>query len=415
MYSHQAFLPSKYWSILIANAIIHFDNALYSYLIPIISPLFFPTKSFVVQLILGYSLFITSWLAKPFGVLFFSKIVQLKQEFITLRYTLLGAGVGLMVMGCLPTYEKGLLWSVLGMILSRIVIESCSAGENAVARVYLIKTIDTILAKKLSAWYEATTMIGILFAGATGTLLSFINHPIQYWRFPFIIASLFTLFTLIFLRMGPIDMEKETSVISSHSTEFEPVYLQLWKERKPIMRIAIVTGFSYVTYAIPFIFMNSFVPIITNISYLSMMKHTTTLMVLDILLLVVFGKILKKHDHNNIMAFASGLVALSIIPLFTGLSGASILYVTLFRYWLIFLGIVFSCFLTLWCKEQVFINQSYLTIGFATILGSSLLGKSAPAICFTLFYWYNNLIAPACYIALLACITMLIMVNSASE
>jgi len=138
-------------------------------------------------------------------------------------------------------------------------------------------------------------------------------------------------------------------------------------------------------------------------------------MVLDIVLIGWNAKVGHKYDHNNLMAVASGLVALSIIPLFGGLQGASIFYVTAVRCWLIFLGVVFSCFLTIWSKEQVATETPYMTIGFATVLGSSLFGKSGAAICFYLFHKFNSPIAPAYYIALLAFAATLIMADSGSE
>jgi len=144
-------------------------------------------------------------------------------------------------------------------------------------------------------------------------------------------------------------------------------------------------------------------------------KHLPIFMVLDIFVISWISKVGQKYDHNNLMGTASGLIALSIIPLFAGLQNASILYITVVRCWLIFLGVIFSCFLTIWAKEQVATQTPYVTIGLATILGSSLFGKSAPAICFYLFHKYHSPIAPACYVAFLAFVTTLIMADSASE
>ncbi|WP_419241089.1 hypothetical protein [Cardinium endosymbiont of Nabis limbatus] len=405
----QKFISKPQLSIVIANALMHFDNALYGYLVPIIAPLFFPKKALVVQLIGGYSPLLISFVAKPVGLLVFSKMAQNRAESIVLRHTLLGIGISLMVMGCLPVYPEGSIWSIVWLLMARTCAESCAAGEGNIAKIYLLKELTMKRAKKLSAWYEASTMVGILSAGAVGSCLAWIKDPLPYWRLPFLIAALVTLLN-VRCRFRTTDMET-----CCHPMEQKKnLYLQLWQARQPIMRIAIVAGFGYVAYTIPFLFMNSFVPMVTTISYSTMMQYLPIFMVLDIILIGWIAKVAHNYDHNNLMAIASGLVALSIIPLFAGLPEASMAYVTVVRCWLIFWGVVFSCFLTIWAKEQVASATPYATIGFATVLGSSLFGKPAAAICFYLFYSYNSPIAPACYIALLAFVAMLIMADSAS-
>ena len=189
-------------SIVIANALIHFDNALYGYLVPIIAPLFFPKKEPVVQLIWGYSPLIISFIAKPFGLLFFSKMAQTKKETTALRYTLLGVGMGVMAMGCLPIYKEGSLWSIILLLMARMCSESCSAGEHNIAKIYLLKGLATQPAKKLAAWYEVSTMVGILSAGAVGSCLAWIKDPLPYWRLPFLIAALATLLNVLLLRLA---------------------------------------------------------------------------------------------------------------------------------------------------------------------------------------------------------------------
>jgi len=404
-------LSSQQFSILLANAIIHFDNALYTYLVPIIAPIFFPQKTLIMQMVWGYGILITSVFAKPLGVIFFSKMAQTKKENTTLRTTLLGVSMSLTAIGLLPVHETANIYGVVGLILSRTCCEVFAAGENAIAKLYLIKNIPNTLAKKLSSWYEISTMLGILLAGGIGTLFASLYQAISYWRIPFITASACTWLTLIFLRIKEEDIPTRTLDVDKNFS----IAAQLWKNRTPIIRIMMITGLSYITYSIPFVFMNSFVPMVTNLSYATMMHYNTTLMLFDLLLLFVVGKILPKYDHNNIMAVTSSLIGCSIIPLFLGLKGASMLYVTLLRCWLFVLGVIFCHAVTLWCKEQIPANNNYLTIGFATVLGSSLLGKSAPAICFALFDWSHRPLLPACYIALLAFIATLIMATSASE
>ena len=195
--------------------------------------------------------------------------------------------------------------------------------------------------------------------------------------------------------------------------ESQSIFHQLLKERNAIVRIAIVSGFSYVTYVISFVWLNSFMPLVSTISYKTMMQYNMLLLWSDLVLLVGVGLLCKNYDHNNLMAVASGLVACFIIPFFCKLPGASIMYVICMRYGLLFCGVIFCCFLTFWAKQQLIQpDNAYLVVGFSCVLGSSLLGKSSTTICFYLYHCFASPIAPACYIAVLAFIAMLIMADS---
>ncbi|HLP35025.1 MAG TPA: hypothetical protein VK133_03460 [Amoebophilaceae bacterium] len=403
-----------HWPLLCANVLIHFDNALYAYLIPVLAPLLFPDQTLVVQLMLGYGVWGASFVAKPMGVFLFGTMVLRRKEVHTLRCALIGAGLSLLFLSILPFGST--LWHVVLLLMARMGIEACAAGTHSIVKLYLLQGADAVLAKKKAVWYEMAGMVGILLASVCGTWFACMDHPLCYWQLPFLAGGISTMgITFLFGKGASIETTCMPQVVFPKGCR--GVGRQLWNERRAIVRIALATGFSYMTYVIPFVCMNGFVPLLTNISYTAMMQHTTGLMVLDVLLLGLLGQLCPKYNHNNILAVVSGLLAVTIVPLFGGLRGASMVYATGVRIWVFVLGVLFCSCLNIWCKEQVSKQDAtaYLTVGFATVLGSSLFGKTTPAICFALFDGYQSPLAPACYLAGLAFCTMLVMANSASD
>ncbi len=403
-----------HWTLLWANALIHFDNAIYAYLIPVLAPLLFPDQTLVVQLMLGYGVWAASFLAKPMGVLLFGTMMLRRKEVHTLRCALIGAGLSLLFLAIVPFGST--LWHIALLLMARMGIEACAAGTHSIAKLYLLHGADSILAKKRAVWYEMAGMVGILLACACGTWFAHMDHPLYHWQLPFLIGGVATMGIAFLLGTGA-SIEATCIPQVGIPKGWRGVGRQLWNERRAIARIALATGFSYMTYVVPFVCMNSLVPLLTNVSYAAVMRHTTGLMVLDVLLLSLVGQVCPKYDHNNMLAVSSGLLAVTIVPLFWGLRGASMVYATGVRIWVFVWGVLYCACLNLWCKEQVKKQDAtvYLTVGFATVLGSSLFGKTTPAICFALFDWYKSPIAPACYLAGLAFCTMLVMADSASE
>lgn len=67
---------------------------------------------------------------------------------------------------------------------------------------------------------------------------------------------------------------------------------------------SIVSGFSYMTYVIPFIVMNSFVPLITSISLETIMSVNTLLLIMDVAMIPLIWYFIKKYrpvdDSQNL-------------------------------------------------------------------------------------------------------------------
>jgi divalent metal cation (Fe/Co/Zn/Cd) transporter len=68
----------KDFTILLGNAVDHFDTSIYAFLAPVMAPLFFPHADPVVGLIMAYSIFATSIITRPFGTYIFGMICKSK-------------------------------------------------------------------------------------------------------------------------------------------------------------------------------------------------------------------------------------------------------------------------------------------------------------------------------------------------
>ena len=180
----------------------------------------------------------------------------------------------------------------------------------------------------------------------------------------------------------------------------------------PILHIAASTSFSHITYLVPFVLLNSFVPLITSVSLEKMMALNTALLIFDFALIPFMGKILTRFSVQFLLLTASGFLILTIIPLFCSLKGASLFFITGFRVWVVFWGIVFMTPLNIWYKrvcqtaETPTYNQ-YLITGMGSALGTATIGRLSPVICLWLWHVTHSLYAPASYLALMMALTPL--------
>ena len=70
------FISKKDFTILLGNAIDHFDTSIYVFIAPTISSIFFPNNNPIIELILAYSIFATSIVTSLLGAYIFGTLTK---------------------------------------------------------------------------------------------------------------------------------------------------------------------------------------------------------------------------------------------------------------------------------------------------------------------------------------------------
>ena len=177
--------------------------------------------------------------------------------------------------------------------------------------------------------------------------------------------------------------------------------LVLWRNRINLVRIALVNSFSHITYIIPFVTMNHIVPVVTNIEMKTMMLLSSLALVFDMVAIPLIGGYIRRFSAEAVMSVASGVLALTIIPLWYFIDTSSIIYISIVRFWIVIWGIVFLCPLNLWNSKQVEGDEKYIVVGMGTALGACTIGELSPSICLALFYYSNSHIPIGVYVLVL--------------
>ncbi len=383
-------LSKRDGSILIGNILDNFDSAIYGFIAPIIAPLFFPNQDPVVQLILIYALLASSLVTRPLGAFIFGSFANRKDPGTILSFTLIGVAVLTSAIGFLPTYATVGWYAPLYLILVRLVRGLFSAGESTIAKLYILEDKSRSQSLSISHMYQSSTVLGIIFASLSVTLIAHTEIPSAYWRIPFWVGSA-TGLVGVYLRW-----KKLPEKLVQKKEELTSMKL-LWTERLGVLKIAFANNVSQLTYGIPFVFLNTFVPLVTTITLEEMMVLNTVFLGLDMLLIPLFGKYLKRFSVKKAMFWSSAFLALTCIPLFCFLENSSLIYVTFIRCWIVVLGLVYLCPLNVWCLDQFSGTKKYLLIGMGNALSAGTVGRLSTAAC--LFLWHETgwIWAPALY------------------
>ncbi len=380
-------------SILIGHALDHFDSSLYGFLAPVLAPLFFPDHDPIVQLILVYSVMGTSILTRPLGAFIFGMVARKHGPLYGLSYSLIGVAVTTVCIGFLPGHAAIGWMAPFGLVVIRMVKGIFAAGEGTIAKLSIMEGKEERQALVASHFYQSAPMAGIVLASAVS--LGVIAYYPEAWRFCFWAGGITGGAAYLLRRHAQGACVAEES-LSFHSYQLSHLS-SLWTHRTSVICVAIATGFGHLTYSIPFVFMNTFIPFITSVSLETMMAFNTGLLIVDMGSIPFIGRWVLRYDGQKVMIVASLVLAVTLVPLFLALPEASLAYVLFVRLWIVFWGVVFLCPLNFWFKGLFPLREQYLLVGMSGALGAATLGRLTVPCCFWLWHMGGSPLWPSLY------------------
>ncbi|MDR0329120.1 MAG: MFS transporter [Rickettsia sp.] len=390
-------MQKKDISILIGNALDHFDTAIYGFIAPILATIFFPKSDPIVALILTYSVLTTSIITRPVSSIIFSIIVKKRGPTLALSYSLIGVTITTISIGFIPTYQTIGWFSPFMLTIIRMIQGIFAEGECAIAKLYILENKVQTKGVQASYLYQLSTMFGIIIASFVSNLLISSNHH-EYWRLCFILGGS-TGIVGVYLR-------RYSNMLQNAIKQKSYTLHTILNNKCNILRVSIVSGFSYMTYVIPFVVMNSFIPLITSISLERMMTFNTILLIMDAAMIPIIGSLVKKYRPTNVMIISTSILFISIVPLWLYMSDASLWYINFVRLWIITLGVTFLCPLNYWLNSLFHGSDKYMLVSIGDALGTSIFGRFTPAVCIALWHFTGSSIAIGVYIAMITLVTI---------
>jgi len=382
---------------ILGNIFEHYDTALFGLLAPFIAPLFFPTHSALSALILTYGMLILGIASKPLGALVFGSIGDRFGRKKALSLTLFGMALVTCFMGFLPTYAQAGGMAPVLLCLCRVSQSFFAAGETTGGAILVLEKAGEKQRSFLSGLYGSSSIIGIFLASFVVMIVARFEESFSYfWRLPFFLGSVCGVCG-IYLRLQieePLQPTSKTS-IKTHLSE-------LIKYRAAFFPIMFASGFSYCTYTFSCTLMNGFLPFVSPISKQQACSMNTTLLVLDCLLLPVFGLLARRFSKEKLMSIAAFSLVLFAIPLFTLLEGANWPIAFFVRSVIMTLGVAFAAPYYHWAFEQAPPSMRYTNMAVAAAVGTQLIGVPSTSLSLLLYQKTGWVGAPALYLMAVA-------------
>lgn len=178
----------------IGNALEFFDFTVFTFLMLVIGPLFFPAASGYGQLLLTTATFGVGFLMRPVGGMLIGSYADRHGRRAAMTLTLWLMGLGCALIAFAPTYaQMGVAGPVL-MVLARLIQGFAAGGEVGASTTLLVEHAPADKRGFYSSWQFGSQSLGVMLGALTVALLTAALTPEQMqawgWRVPFVIGIL---------------------------------------------------------------------------------------------------------------------------------------------------------------------------------------------------------------------------------
>jgi len=178
----------------IGNALEFFDFTVFTFLMLVIGPLFFPAASGYGQLLLTTATFGVGFLMRPVGGMLIGSYADRHGRRAAMTLTLWLMGLGCALIAAAPTYaQMGVAGPVL-MVLARLIQGFAAGGEVGASTTLLVEHAPADKRGFYSSWQFGSQSLGVMLGALTVALLTAALSKEQMqawgWRVPFVIGIL---------------------------------------------------------------------------------------------------------------------------------------------------------------------------------------------------------------------------------
>ncbi len=381
----------------------YYDYSLYGFSAGIIAEKFFPGVDQVSSLMYVFGIYALSYLAKPIGSVFFSKIGDKYGRRFSLKITMVGIAIPTLIIGILPEYNSiGVLTTQI-LVLCRFFQGFFVAGEYDGAAIYVIEHIGEKYHYTASSLTRSAGVVGLLLGIASTNLFNSSLFPEWAWRVPFILSlplALITLYYRKFLEETPVFIESQAQKI-----EFFSILPFIKKQWFVLCLVIILSGGFGVTYQVTVIFMKQYLPlVIPNAS--NIMSALSVMIVIGFGISMPIAGLLADRFGRNIVVKFSLLLTLSACVLLIMAINYQLLNLALISCMLLAVSVApFNALAHGVIIKAFRANERYRGVSIGHTTGSLLMSGTANYVCLYFMKNFNLDLFPVVYISFFAVVS----------
>lgn len=374
-----------------------YDNALYGFMAPILTGIFLPEMNRVNALILAFAIYPLGLISRPFGGYILGKMGDRLGRKRALIFSLTGMAIATGLIGCMPTYAIIGVAAPILLAFLNVSQKFFAGGEYNGGAIFMLEHSRKYRGFR-SGLYCACAVSGILIAALVAAVIA--HLPIGWWRLAYLLGFLTALFGLYIRKNIPEtpefeELENKQTKVSLRENISSYRWALLWSIG--------AAGFFSALYNIPAVFMNAFVPLVSDISTQQMLVINTLVLFVYMLVLPLFGALGDFLTVRRSMCIAAIVTIIASYPLFLLLNTNSLVCIVIMKIAFVLLVAWFIGPFHVWIQDLYDVKSRYQLISLTYSIGTQL-GSATPVLALWAWKCTGNVQIPALFIVIWGCL-----------
>lgn len=395
----QALVTRKDFPILLGNFLEFYDFTLFAALLPIISPILFPSKEIIDSFISGYLFLGIAFLARPVGAILFGYIGDHYSRKAALILSILMMSLGTACIGLLPTYNSIGNYALVFLALCRFLQGLSAGGEYCGAGLTLTENAHQTVRSSRGAILSASGAFGAFAALIVSAMISLSFFPKESWRILFLMGGCIGL-TALWFRLS---MENTRPVQDASTPKAVPWHALFRTYKVPFLCSISFGALMNVPFYLILGFINTYFVATGTYAKTTLMLLNAFIILFCAIMTVLFGLLSRRVDPLKMMFYASLGMSLFSFPFFFLVNSGSFGYFIVAQLVLIllaqmFVAPAFGVMASLLFPYAI----RYRGVAIGESIALALLGGSTPYISAHLIRYTGLAWSPAFYLCVVS-------------
>jgi MHS family proline/betaine transporter-like MFS transporter len=386
-----------------------FDYGLYLYLVPVMSPLFFPSDDAIVSAIASLGVFAAGSIMRIVGGAFFGSIGDRVGRKKALVLSILMMTAPMALTAFLPVYAVIGIAAPLLFTAMRLLQGFSAGGEYSGTVVQLVEQAPPGKRGFVASTAVFTSGLGVILASAlVASLTTWSSADFMSdwgWRICYLAGGALGLFALVMRRRMPeteafLDEEREGDVPK------QPLRYALTHLPKQVIIAALLAGYGGILYYVVLGFVPTILDSFSEIQSDTALWVTTGMTVVYAIATPAFGALSDRYGRKlTLTAAAIGFTVLSI-PMLWLMTNEGLALVILGGLVLLVLLMLYTGPVVAAIGEEFPSKARYSALAVGYNLGSAVFGGTAPLIAALLIDWFDTPVASSFLLVLASIIAI---------
>lgn len=392
----------------VGNVLEWYDFAVYGFLAPIMSPLFFPEDDGLTGLIKTYGIFAVGYLMRPIGGIIFGYVGDRLGRKTALQWSIAMMAIPTVLVGLLPVHASIGATAAVLLVLLRLIQGISVGGELIGSMSYLVETAPENRRGLSGSWSVCGCISGILLGSlvvsALGGLLGEGAMNEWGWRVPFLLG-IFIFAVGRWLRRSLVESADFENAEAGDAKVALPIITVLRDMPGRVMHLSLSILLFATSFYLLFVWLPTYLSKIVTPPLDHALSVNTAAMALLLIMIPLGGRLSDSIGRKPVMLTATILMGLLVYPAFLILDQGVMLYALAIQMLFAMLVGLIQGPLPAFMVECFPLKVRYTAIGLSYNVTLAIFGGTAPLVSTWLIQVTGDLASPAIYLVVLAIIS----------